>query len=98
MLRERSVCGESVSVLCLFVCPTLPPGGVTLYLVVCVLCMLASALACVASVSDGETPMRFMKGCLQRDPSDPRDDYLTAKAGARGTSATVAIERLAPRP
>ena len=39
-------------------------GGITLYLVVCVLRVRASAVACVASVPDGETPMQFVLCCL----------------------------------
>ena len=41
-------------------------GGVTLYLVVCVLRVLRLTVACVASVSDVKTPMRLMN---KEDPN-----------------------------
>ena len=59
-------------------------GGITLYLVVCVLRVRASAVACVASVPDGETPMQFMISYLHGPERPPaRDNDLTAKVGTR---------------
>ena len=66
-----------------FVCLSHPPtlGGITLYLFVCVLCVLRSRPACVTSETDVETPTQVLRN---KDPGYvSRDDYLTAKAGVR---------------
>ena len=59
---------ERARVLCCVCLLSHPPtlGGITLYLVVCVLRVLRLTVACVASVSDVKTPMRLMK---TKDPS-----------------------------
>ena len=84
---ESAAGGDCVCLsLCLSVCLSHPPtrGGITLYLVVCVLRVRASAVACVASVPDGETPMQFVLCCLYTETrATPRDDDLTAKVGSR---------------
>ena len=59
---------ERAWVLCCVCLLSHPPtlGGITLYLVVCVLRVLRLTVACVASVSDVKTPVRLMK---RKDPS-----------------------------
>ena len=59
-------------------------GGITLYQVGRGRRGRGSAVACVAAVPDGETPMQFVLCCLYTETrATPRDDDLTAKVGSR---------------
>ena len=67
---------------CLFVPPSHPGGDHAVPGHLRASCAWRLRCVCVASVSDGETPLRFMSYGYSETRVTPRDDCLTAKVGA----------------